>query len=55
MLTLLIFLIAFIAIIVAVHRGVTRKADTKLREQCDAQGRGAEVSRELMRNSGYSV
>lgn len=31
MLTLPIFLIAFFAIIVAMHRGVTRKADTKLR------------------------
>ncbi|MCP3721197.1 hypothetical protein [Paraburkholderia sp. CNPSo 3281] len=55
MLTLPIFLIACFAIIVAMHRGVTRKADTKLREQFDAQGVGGVVSRQLMRNSGYSV
>lgn len=56
MLSLPIFpLIAFFALIVAMHRGVTRKADAKLREQFDSQGSGGEVSRRLMRNSGYSV
>ncbi|MCX5545260.1 hypothetical protein M3A49_38445 [Paraburkholderia sp. CNPSo 3076] len=55
MLTLPIFLIACFAIIVAMHRGVTRKADTQFREQFDAQGVGGAVSRQLMRNSGYSV
>ncbi|WP_302058791.1 hypothetical protein [Paraburkholderia sp. CNPSo 3274] len=39
----------------AMHRGVTRKADAKLREQFDAQGAGDEVSRQLMRNADYSV
>lgn len=55
MLTLPIFLIAFFAIIVAMHRGVTRRADEKLRAQFDSHGSGGEVSRRLMRNSGYSV
>ena len=53
--TLLIFLIACFAIIVAMHRGVTRKADAKLRAQFDSQGSGGEATRRLMRNSGYSV
>jgi hypothetical protein len=43
------------AIIVAMHRGVTRRADAKLREQFDAQGTAGEVSRRLMRASGYNV
>ncbi|WP_322031311.1 hypothetical protein [Paraburkholderia sp. J76] len=55
MLTLPIFLIAFFAIVVAMHRGVTRRADAKLRAQFDSQGLGGEVSRQLMRDSGYSV
>lgn len=55
MLTLPIFLIAFFAIVVAMHRGVTRRADAKLRAQFDSQGSGGEVSRQLMRDSGYSV
>ncbi|WP_201696008.1 hypothetical protein [Paraburkholderia hiiakae] len=55
MLTVPILLIAFFAIIVAMHRGVTRRADEKLRAQFDSHGSGGEVSRQLMRNSGYSV
>ncbi|WP_181565480.1 hypothetical protein [Paraburkholderia unamae] len=50
-----IFLIAFFAIIVAMHRGVTRKADAKLRAQFDTQGSGGEAPRQLMRGSGYNV
>lgn len=55
MLTVPIFVVALFAIIIAMHRGVTRRADAKLRSQFEAQGPGGEVSRQLMRNSGYSV
>lgn len=55
MLTFPIFLVALFAIIVAMHRGVTRRADAKLRAQFDAQGAGSEVPRRLMRESGYNV
>jgi hypothetical protein len=50
-----IFFVALFAIIVALHRGVTRRADARLRAQFDAEGGGGEVSRKLMRDSGYSV
>lgn len=49
------FIVALLALIVAMHRGVTRRADASLRAQFDAQGRGSEVARQLMRDSGYSV
>ena len=55
MLSVPMFLIALFAIIVAMHRGVTRRADARLRAQFDAEGPGGEVSRQLMRDSGYSV
>lgn len=55
MLSLLTFLIVLFAILVGMHRGVTRKADARLREQFEAQGLGSEVSRQLMRESGYDV
>ncbi|MEM5383914.1 hypothetical protein VSR68_09950 [Paraburkholderia phymatum] len=50
-----LFLVALFAIIVAMHRGVTRKADARLRTQFEAEGPGSDVSRQLMRDSGYSV
>ncbi|MEM5436016.1 hypothetical protein [Paraburkholderia diazotrophica] len=50
-----VFLVALFAIIVAMHRGVTRRADAKLRTQFDAEGPASDVSRQLMRDSGYSV
>ncbi|CAM2171061.1 conserved hypothetical protein [Paraburkholderia sacchari] len=49
------FIVALLALIVAMHRGVTRRADASLRAQFDTQGAGSDVSRQLMRNSGYSV
>jgi hypothetical protein len=49
------FLVALFALIVAMHRGVTRRADARLRAQFDAEGPGGEVSRQLMRASGFSV
>jgi len=42
-------------VIVAMHRGVTRGADAKLRAQFDAGGALSAVSRQLMRHSGYGV
>ncbi|CAG9202808.1 hypothetical protein ACFQ3P_03115 [Paraburkholderia sabiae] len=51
----LMFLIALFALIVAMHRGVARKADARLREQFEAQGPRGDVSRLMMRESGYSV
>lgn len=49
------FLVALFALIVAMHRGVTRQADAKLRSEFDAEGARADVSRGLMRAAGYSV
>lgn len=49
------FLVAAFALIVAMHRGVTRRADARLRDVFDTQGEESEVSRRLMRESGYSV
>jgi len=55
MLGIPMFIVALFALIIAMHRGVTRRADARLRAQFDAQGPGSEVSRRLMRESGYSV
>lgn len=55
MLTFLTFLVVLFAIIVIMHRGVTRRADARLRAQFEAQGTASEVSRQLMRDSGYKV
>ncbi|NTZ88140.1 hypothetical protein FCJ61_35425 [Burkholderia metallica] len=49
------FVVALFAIIVAMHRGVTRSANAKLRAQFDAEGPRGEVARRLMRDAGYSV
>ncbi|WP_396333630.1 hypothetical protein [Burkholderia anthina] len=49
------FLVALFALIVAMHRGVTRQADAKLRSEFDTEGARADVSRGLMRAAGYSV
>ncbi|MEX3844887.1 hypothetical protein AB4Y36_34260 [Paraburkholderia sp. BR10936] len=49
------FLVALFALIVAMHRGVTRKADASLRAQFDAQGSGSAVSRQMRRVAGFSV
>ena len=51
----LLFLVALFAIIVALHRGVTRSADARLRAQYEAEGPGSGVSRQMMRKSGYGV
>jgi len=50
-----IFIVALIAFTLALARGVTRKADAKLRAQFDAEGPRGAVSRQLMRDSGYRV
>lgn len=50
-----LFLVALFGVIVAMHRGVTRSADARLRMQFEAQGPGSELSRKMMRNSGYDV
>lgn len=50
-----LFFVALFALIVAMHRGVSRRADAKLRAQFEAQGPAGMVSRQLMRNSGYGV
>lgn len=55
MLGIPMFIVALFALIIAMHRGVTRRADARLRAQFDAQGPSSEVSRRLMRDSGYSV
>lgn len=49
------FLVALFALIVAMHRGVTRREDARLRAQFYAEGPGSELSRQLMRASGYGV
>ncbi|WP_293034118.1 hypothetical protein [Paraburkholderia sp.] len=51
----LLFFVALFATISAMHRGVSRKADAKLRAEFEAEGPGSEVSRQLMRHSGYGV
>ena len=51
----LVFVLALFALIVAMHRGVCRKADTKLRMQFQREDTDGEVSRRLMRDSGYAV
>lgn len=55
LLTLPLFLVALFAIIVAMHRGVTGRADAKLRARFEAQGPGSEISRRLMHDAGYHV
>lgn len=50
-----LFLVALFGVIVAMERGVCRRADAKLRAQFDAEGPGAERARQLMRDSGYGV
>ena len=55
MLSIPMFLVALFALILAMHRGVTRRADAKLRAQFDAENYLGGVSRKLMRGSGYSV
>ncbi|TDG10014.1 hypothetical protein E1N52_05770 [Paraburkholderia guartelaensis] len=49
------FLVALFALIVAMHRGVTRRADASLRAQFEAEGSGGAVSRQMMRVAGFSV
>ncbi len=53
MLSIPMFLVALCALIVAMHRGVTRRADAQLRARFDAEGSPSAVSRGLMRASGY--
>jgi hypothetical protein len=50
-----LFLVALFALLVAMHRGVTRRADKRLRAQFESEGPDSEVSRQLMRDSGYGV
>ncbi|MBY8603430.1 hypothetical protein [Burkholderia arboris] len=49
------FVVALVAIVVGMHRGVTRAADAKLRGLFDADGQRGEVSRRLMHDVGYNV
>ncbi|WP_175840991.1 hypothetical protein [Burkholderia arboris] len=49
------FVVALVAIVVGMHRGVTRAADAKLRARFDADGQRGEVSRRLMHDVGYNV
>ncbi|CAM2186634.1 Pilus assembly protein [Burkholderia orbicola] len=49
------FVVALFAIIVAMHRGVTRGANAELRARFDAEGQRGELSRRLMRDAGYRV
>jgi hypothetical protein len=49
------FLVALFALIVAMHRGITRREDARLRAQYRAEGPDSELSRQLMRASGYGV
>ncbi|HKT61999.1 hypothetical protein [Burkholderia sp. 22313] len=50
-----LFIVALFALILALARGVTRKADAKLRARFDAEGLRGAVSRQLMRDAGYGV
>lgn len=49
------FLVALFALIVAMHRGVTRRADASLRARFEAEGSRGAVSRQMMRVAGFSV
>ncbi|MEX3957488.1 hypothetical protein B0G57_10172 [Trinickia symbiotica] len=49
------FFVALFALIVAMQRGITRREDERLRAQFDAEGPDSELSRQLMRASGYGV
>ncbi|MEK6352914.1 MAG: hypothetical protein V4796_12295 [Burkholderia cenocepacia] len=49
------FVVALVALIVPMYRGVMRGADAKLRAQFDADGQHGEASRRLMRDTGYDV
>lgn len=49
------FVVALFATIVAMHRGVTRGVNAKLRARFDAEGPRGELSRRLMRDAGYRV
>jgi hypothetical protein len=55
MFTVPVFIVALFALIIAMHRGVTRRADARLRSQFEAEGARGEVSQRLMRDSGYGV
>ncbi|WP_181885525.1 hypothetical protein [Trinickia dinghuensis] len=50
-----IFLVAVVALVVAMHRGITRSEDERLRTQFQAEGEESELSRQLMHASGYGV
>ncbi|WP_175717278.1 hypothetical protein [Burkholderia anthina] len=55
MMLIVFFVVAFFGIVVAMSRGVSRKADARLRAQYDAEGPSGDLSRQLMRNAGYDV
>ncbi|MBM2768285.1 MULTISPECIES: hypothetical protein [Burkholderia] len=55
MMLIVFFVVAFFAIVATMSRGVSRKADARLRAQYDAEGARGDVSRQLMRNAGYDV
>ncbi|WP_175689268.1 hypothetical protein [Burkholderia anthina] len=55
MMLIVLFVVAFFGIVVAMSRGVSRKADALLRAQYDAEGARGDVSRQLMRKAGYNV
>lgn len=55
MLGIPMFLVALFALIVAMHRGVTLREDARLRAQFSTEGLEGELSRRLMRASGYGV
>ncbi|WP_322087312.1 hypothetical protein [Burkholderia sp. BCC1999] len=50
-----LFVVAVFAIVALMHRGVIGKADTRLRARLDAEGPRGDISRRLMRESGYRV
>ncbi len=49
------FVVALVAIIAVMHRGVTHGADAKLRAQFDAEAPRGDAARRLMRDAGYNV
>jgi hypothetical protein len=50
-----LFVVAVVAIVAVMHRGVIGNADSRLRARLDAEGPRSDASRRLMRASGYRV
>ncbi|MCA8239201.1 MULTISPECIES: hypothetical protein [Burkholderia] len=49
------FVVALVALIAPMYRGVMRGADAKLRARFDEEAPRGDAARQLMRDAGYNV